>query len=342
MFVDKAGIHIAAGEGGKGLIAFRREPHNSRGGPCGGRGGDGGSVWFEADEGLATLMDFRYNRNYRAPRGAHGGGNNRTGAGGDDIIVRVPAGTVIRDSESGELIADLTAHGQRVLAARGGRGGRGNASFASPTRRAPQEAEDGQPGEQREVELELKLLADVGLVGFPNAGKSTLLSRITAARPKVADYPFTTLTPNLGVVYTGTDSFVVADIPGLIEGAHEGKGLGHEFLRHIERTRVLVFLVDITDEEPLQQYETLLRELRSYSPALAERPRCLVFTKLDIVPPEEARPPVSEVEGVFLVAGVSSVSGLEIDSLIHALAEKVSELKQAEPESETGSGDWHK
>ncbi len=320
------------------MIAFRREPHNSRGGPCGGRGGDGGNVWFEADEGLATLMDFRYNRHYRAPRGQHGGGNNRTGAGGEDIVVRVPAGTIISDIESGELIADLTEHGQRVLAASGGRGGRGNSSFVSATHQAPQHAEDGVPGEIHEVELELKLLADVGLVGFPNAGKSTLLSRITAARPKVADYPFTTLTPNLGVVGTDAGCFVVADIPGLIEGAHKGKGLGHEFLRHIERTKILVFLVDISDEQPLDKYKTLLNELKGYAPVLADRPRCLLFTKLDILPPGEAELPVRELEGAFMVAGISSVSGLGIKELIRKLARRVEQMRTEERESATDNG----
>ncbi len=339
MFVDKAKIQITAGEGGKGMIAFRREPHNSRGGPCGGRGGDGGNVWFEADEGLATLMDFRYNRHYRAPRGQHGGGNNRTGAGGEDVVVRVPAGTIIRELETGEQIADLTRHGQRVLAASGGRGGRGNSSFVSATHQAPQHAEDGFPGEQLEVELELKLLADVGLVGFPNAGKSTLLSRITSARPKVADYPFTTLTPNLGVVGTDTGGgFVVADIPGLIEGAAEGKGLGHEFLRHIERTRILVFLVDITQEQPLKQYETLLNELRDYAPALAQRPRCLLFTKLDVLPPDEIELPVSRLDGVFMVAGISSVSGRGIDELMRTLVSRVEQIRAGERESATDTG----
>jgi GTP-binding protein len=334
MFVDRAKIKIAAGEGGKGLIAFRREPHNPRGGPCGGRGGPGGNVWFEADEGMATLMDFRYNREYRAPRGAHGGPNNRTGAGGEDIVIKVPAGTIIRDLDSGEQIADLTGHGQRVMAAEGGRGGRGNQAYVSPTRQAPEEAEDGMPGEEREVELELKLLADVGLVGFPNAGKSTLLSRITSARPKVADYPFTTLTPNLGVVSTGIDSFVVADIPGLIEGAHEGKGLGHEFLRHVERTRVLIFLIDINSEDPAAEYEILLGELRSHAPELVDRPRCLAFTKLDVDPQSADDLPLSEADGVFTITGISSVSGLGIDKLLHAVVDKVKEVKALELEEQ--------
>ena len=320
------------------MIAFRREPHNSRGGPCGGRGGEGGSVWFEADEGMATLMDFRYNRHYKAPRGQHGGGSNKTGAGGEDIVVHVPAGTIIRDVETGEQIADLTVQGQRVLAASGGRGGRGNSAFVSPTHQAPQEAEDGLPGETREVELELKLLADVGLVGFPNAGKSTLLSRITAAQPKVADYPFTTLKPNLGVVGTDTGGFVVADIPGLIEGAHEGKGLGHDFLRHIERTKILVFLVDIADENPLGQYKTLLNELEGYAPGLLQRPRCLLFTKLDILPPDEVELPVSKLDGVFMVAGISSVSGRGINELVSKLARRVEKMRNEERGSATEAG----
>ena len=326
MFVDRATIQLIAGDGGKGLIALRREKFNSRGGPCGGAGGCGGSVYFEADRGMATLMDFRYKSIYKAPRGAHGGGNNRTGKNGEDVTVKVPAGTLIRDADSGELIGDLTEHESRVLAVRGGRGGRGNSSFAGPTRRAPETAEDGQPGESRRVDLELKLIADVGLVGFPNAGKSTLLSRISKATPKIADYPFTTLTPNLGVVLRETQSFVVADIPGLIEGAHSGKGLGLEFLRHIERTLVLVFLFDISSSDPGDQFKALLNELTGYSRALIQKPRCVVFTKMDLVP-EATAPPEIVDEQLFLHTGVSAVSGLGIDDLLHSLADKVSRVR---------------
>ena len=330
MFVDRAQINLSAGEGGKGLIAFRREAHNSRGGPSGGRGGAGGSIYFEADEGMATLMDFRYQRDYRAARGAHGGGNNRTGRSAEDLLIRVPAGTVVRDAASGELIGDLTVQGERVRAARGGKGGRGNESFASATRQTPDFAEDGEPGEQRSVILELKLIADVGLVGFPNAGKSTLLSRISDSRPKIADYPFTTLTPNLGVVRSGMDSFVAADIPGLIEGAHSGKGLGLEFLRHIERTKILVFLLDISGPEPEEQYRILSAELAEYSPELERKPRCAVFTKLDLLPPDNRLPKLENEAGLFLVSGISAVSGLGLERLILALMDKVARERAAE------------
>ncbi len=333
MFVDRAKIRLKAGEGGKGMIAFRREPHNSRGGPCGGRGGDGGSIYFEADEGLTTLMDFKYKRDYKAPRGAHGGGNNRTGRNGDDVIIRVPAGTLINDADTGEVIADLTEHGSRVLAAKGGKGGRGNESFRTPTRRSPDFAEDGEPGQKRTVQLELKLLADVGLVGFPNSGKSTLLSRISEARPKVADYPFTTLTPNLGVAVSGVDSFVVADIPGLIEGAHSGKGLGHEFLRHIERTKILVFLIDISAPVPRDQYRTLCSELAGYSDQLPSKPRCLVFSKMDLVEPGSPLPKINGEE-LFMITGISAVTGMGLDELKGSLAAKLAETRAARSKAE--------
>ncbi|HUU27296.1 MAG TPA: GTPase ObgE [archaeon] len=328
MFVDKAIIKIKAGEGGKGMIAFRREKYNSRGGPSGGRGGDGGSIYFEADEGLATLMDFKYKTFYEAPRGAHGGGNNRTGRNGEDVIIRVPPGTLILDAETGELIADLTDHLSRILVAKGGRGGRGNESFATATRRSPDFAEDGRPGQEITVELELKLIADVGLVGFPNAGKSTLLSRISDAHPKVADYPFTTLTPNLGVAVSGVDSYVVADIPGLIEGAHTGKGLGLDFLRHIERTKILVFLLDISSPDPRGQYETLRSELTSYSKELVEKPRCAVFTKMDLVPGDTALPVVDD-DALFLVTGISAVTGRGLGKLKRELGARVARVRSA-------------
>ncbi|MBN2290717.1 MAG: GTPase ObgE [Candidatus Glassbacteria bacterium] len=329
MFVDLAEIRLIAGDGGKGLIAFRREKFNSRGGPSGGAGGRGGDIFFEADQGMATLMDFRYKTVYRAPRGAHGGGNNRTGRSGTDVTVKVPVGTLVRDAETGEQVGDLTEHGSRVLAARGGRGGRGNSSFASSTRRAPQFAQDGEPGQSRTVALELKLIADVGLVGFPNAGKSTLLSRISQATPKIADYPFTTLTPNLGVAVSDNRSFVVADIPGLIEGAHSGKGLGLDFLRHIERTLVLVLLIDISAAEPRAQYDTLLGELASYSEALTGKPRCLVFSKLDLVPAGTALPEVGD-EKLFLSTGISAVSGLGLEQLLRALADQVARVRSGQ------------
>ena len=333
MFVDQAKIEVKAGEGGKGLIAFRREKFNSRGGPCGGRGGKGGSIYFEADESMATLMDFRYKRIYKAKRGEHGGGNNKTGHNGLDVIIKVPVGTIVRVVGTGEVLGDLTAHGEKLLVAAGGDGGRGNGSFASPTRRAPEFAEDGWPGEERELELELKLIAEVGLVGFPNAGKSTLLSRISQATPKIADYPFTTLTPNLGVVSTGVESFVVADIPGLIEGAHLGKGLGHEFLRHVERTMVLVFLIDITVEDPAAEYAILLNELESHSPLMLEKPRCLVFNKLDSYQAEDDEIKIDDPQ-LFLTTRISAVTGEGVDKLLHTLAERVIETRRRIREAE--------
>ncbi|MEA1997343.1 MAG: GTPase ObgE [Gemmatimonadota bacterium] len=341
MFVDRAEIQLKAGDGGKGLIAFRREKHNSRGGPCGGKGGRGGSVYFEADQGMATLMDFRYRILYKAPRGAHGGGNNRAGRKGEAVVVKVPAGTLIKDMETGELIADLTRHGERVLAVKGGSGGRGNESFASAMRRNPDYAEDGRPGEEKTVGLELKLIADVGLVGFPNSGKSTLLSRLSDAHPKVADYPFTTLTPNLGVVEVdGVYSFVVADIPGLIEGAHDGKGLGLDFLRHIERTRILLFLIDVSEQDPGRQYEILCSELEGYSQELVRKARCVVFSKMDLLA-KGTRPPFVDNKGLFMVSGVSAVTGQGMRELKHALAARVRQARasgQGEKESDLPPG----
>ncbi|MEN6348555.1 MAG: GTPase ObgE [Syntrophomonas sp.] len=286
MFIDQAKIFVKGGDGGNGIVAFRREKYVPLGGPAGGDGGRGGNVVFKADEGLRTLMDFRYRKHFKAERGAHGQGKNMHGAWGEDLIVKVPVGTVIKDDDSGEVIADLTSNAQEVVVAKGGRGGRGNSRFFSSTNKAPSYSENGEPGAERWIRLELKLLADVGLVGFPNAGKSTLIARISAARPKIADYPFTTLIPNLGVVQTKSlDSFVVADIPGLIEGAHQGAGLGHEFLRHIERTKVLLFILDAAQTEGrnvLEDYDTLRRELGLHNPALLERPCLIVGNKMDI------------------------------------------------------------
>ncbi len=327
MFVDRAEISVHAGEGGKGLIAFRKEKYNPWGGPSGGMGGRGGNIWFLADEGMSTLMDFRYKREYHAPRGEHGGPNDCTGRNGEDVVVRVPVGTVLRDAETGRLVADLTEKGQKVLVAEGGRGGRGNAAFANPTRQAPDFAEDGRPGQERTLQLELKLIADVGLVGFPNAGKSTLLSRVSEAHPKIADYPFTTLTPNLGVVRTDTDSFVMADIPGLIEGAHEGRGLGLEFLRHVERTLVLVFLIDVSVEDPEKQYAILERELEGYSSEMTRKPRCLVFTKLDLLPADQPPPRIDD-PALFLQTGISAVSGRGMADFTRDLMRKVLEVRR--------------
>jgi GTPase len=283
-FIDSAEITIEGGHGGKGCISFRREKYVPKGGPNGGNGGDGGKVILRADKNLATLLDYQYKRQYRAGRGEHGKGSNKEGKRGSDVILRVPVGTVIRDEKSGELIADFVEQGQELLAARGGKGGRGNAEFATSTNRAPRYAEPGRPGEFRTIMLELKLLADVGLVGLPNAGKSTLISKISAAKPKIADYPFTTLVPNLGIVSMAQfRSFTVADIPGLIEGAHEGKGLGIQFLRHIERTSVLAFLIEATDTKPKVTFKLLADELRSYKPAILHKAKLLVFTKCDLI-----------------------------------------------------------
>ena len=288
MLIDLARIHCQSGKGGVGCISFRREKYVPKGGPDGGDGGKGGDVWLVVDAHVRTLLDCREQPQYRAGGGRAGSGNNKTGRSGEDLVVRVPPGTVVKDAASGELLADLVSAGDRYCTARGGRGGRGNARFASPTHQAPRRADPGEEGEERTVELELKLIADVGLVGLPNAGKSTLLSRITRARPKVADYPFTTLEPNLGIVsLEDARTFVVADLPGLIEGANAGKGLGLQFLRHVERTRLLVFLIDATSEDPAATLTLLEREIAGYSPALAEKPRRVVLSKADLLPPEE-------------------------------------------------------
>ncbi|MCC6347982.1 MAG: GTPase ObgE [Candidatus Eisenbacteria bacterium] len=288
MLVDHARIHAIAGKGGAGCISFRREKYVPKGGPDGGDGGHGGSVVLEVDPHVRTLLDCREAPRYRADAGRAGSGNNRTGRDGDDLVIRVPAGTVVKDADSGEVLADLVRRGERWVAARGGRGGRGNTRFATPTHQAPRRADPGEQGGERMLELELKLIADVGLVGLPNAGKSTLLSRVSRARPKIADYPFTTLEPNLGIAALDLErSFVVADLPGLIEGASAGRGLGHQFLRHVERTRVLAFLLDVGAPEPLATLEMLEREIHQYSAALAEKPRLVVLTKSDVLSPED-------------------------------------------------------
>ncbi|MBV9215125.1 MAG: GTPase ObgE [Acidobacteria bacterium] len=285
MFLDRVKIRIKAGDGGNGVTAFRREKFVPHGGPSGGDGGVGGSVWLESDEGLNTLLHLRYNPEHKAERGRHGEGSNRSGKDGADAIVKVPVGTQVFDAETNELLFDFTEPGQRFLAAKGGKGGWGNAHFATPTKQAPKYHYDGRPGEEYELQLELKLIADVGLVGFPNAGKSTLISVISAAKPKIADYPFTTLEPNLGVVDMGDfRTFVVADIPGLIEGASEGAGLGDRFLRHVERTKLILHLVDVSSlsgRDPVEDYEIINRELANYDPELAKRPQIVVATKMD-------------------------------------------------------------
>jgi GTPase len=291
-FVDEAQIHVQAGAGGNGAVSFRREKFIPFGGPDGGDGGDGGSVYLIADPALNTLVDFRYNRRFKAKRGQDGMGRDRTGRGGQDLTIRVPVGTVVHDADTEELLGDLVEAGQRLLVAKGGRHGLGNTHFKSSTNRTPRQSTPGTPGEERNLRLELKLLADVGLVGLPNAGKSTLIRALSAARPKVADYPFTTLYPHLGVVSLAPHrSFVVADIPGLIEGAAEGAGLGIQFLRHIARTRLLLHLVDVApldaSADPVQDVRTIAGELEKFSPELAQRERWLVLNKLDLLPPEE-------------------------------------------------------
>jgi GTP-binding protein len=286
-FIDEATIEVKAGDGGNGSAAMRREDGVPRGGPSGGDGGNGGTVWAEADPQLSTLLDFKYRRHYKAERGEDGRNKDQYGAAGDDLVLRVPVGTVIYDDATGDVLADLATPGDKFALARGGTGGRGNIHFKTPWNQAPRTAEPGTPGEERKVRLELKLLADVGLLGFPNVGKSTFISAVSRARPKIADYPFTTLVPNLGMVRLSDDrSFVIADIPGLIEGAAEGAGLGHEFLRHVERCRVLLHIVEDTfttgpDRSPLADHDTLNRELARYAPALADKPQVVALNKLD-------------------------------------------------------------
>ncbi len=320
MFIDRAKIQIKAGDGGNGCIAFRREKFVPRGGPSGGDGGDGGDVLLQSDPQLNTLLAFRYRQHFRAQRGAHGSGSKRHGRSGADLVVNVPVGTQVLRAESQELLFDFTGPGQTWLAAHGGRGGRGNAAFATATRQAPRTAEPGHPGEELWVVLELKVLADVGLVGYPNAGKSTLISTLSSARPKIADYPFTTLSPQLGVmVYREFRSLVLADIPGLIEGAHEGSGLGDQFLRHIERCRVLVHLIDVGPlgpEDPVEAFEKLNRELRLYDEALATKPQLVVASKLDIA--DEAKLTRLQEYGreqALNLLGISSAAGLGIAEL---------------------------
>lgn len=289
-FIDVAEIHVKAGDGGAGCTSFRREKYVPKGGPDGGDGGWGADVRIRANRQLNTLLDYQYRREYHAPRGEHGKGANKTGRSGDPLILMVPVGTVIREAESNAVLADLVHDEEETVVARGGRGGRGNAAFATATHQAPREWEPGGSGEERLIRLELKLLADVGLVGLPNVGKSTLISVISSAKPKIADYPFTTLVPNLGIVRVGEGKgFVVADIPGIIEGAHVGKGLGIQFLRHIERTKVLVFLIEATNEAPTESYRMLLNELSLFNKALVHKPRIVALTKVDLVDPRDRR-----------------------------------------------------
>ena len=337
MFVDYVEIEVEAGVGGSGAEAWRRETFVPQGGPFGGDGGKGGDVVLEVDPQLTTLLDYRYQRHYKAERGEHGQGKLRTGRSAEDLVLRVPPGTVVRDVGTGELLGELLAPGQRLVVAKGGRGGRGNAAFATPTHRAPREWEPGFDGEQRRISLELKLIADVGLVGQPNAGKSTLLSVVTAARPKIADYPFTTLSPNLGVAeLSGSRTFVIADLPGIIEGASEGKGLGHRFLRHIERTRALALLIPVDAEDPQAEYEGLRAELDAYSPELAGRPHCVVFTKADVLGPDDAPPRLNAPEA-WRIFTISSVSGAGVAELLEELwkhVQQVAAIQRAEEATE--------
>jgi GTP-binding protein len=339
MFIDRTKIRIQGGHGGNGVTAFRREKFVPRGGPSGGDGGRGGDVWLEADESLNTLLHLRYNPEHIAERGRHGEGSNCSGREGEDRVVRVPVGTQVYDAESGELVKDFTESGERWLAARGGRGGFGNTHFKSSTNRAPRYHQEGSPGEEHELQLELKLLADVGLVGFPNAGKSTLISTISAAKPKIADYPFTTLEPHLGVVDLGEyRTFVVADIPGLIEGAHMGAGLGDRFLRHVERTKLLLHLVDVSSlsgRDPVSDYETINRELLAYDARLATRPQIVVATKMDALDEplrvESLKERAAADHRPFYA--ISSATNQGVRELVNAVSRALDELKDLpEPE----------
>lgn len=339
-FVDEADIRVEAGRGGNGCVSFRREKFIPRGGPDGGDGGDGGSVYLRAEPGINTLADFRVRRTFRATSGEGGAGRNMSGAAGEDLVIEVPTGTLVSDVDTGEHLGDLAGDGDRLLVARGGRGGAGNTRFKSSVNRTPRRAIPGEPGERRHLALELKLLADVGLVGLPNAGKSTLLRAISAARPKVADYPFTTLHPSLGVVRVGFDrAFVVADIPGLIAGAAEGSGLGIQFLKHLGRTRLLLHLVDACpgpgEPEPAEQLAIIASELERYSQALAQQPRWLVLNKLDLLPPEERAAHV-EALGRSLhwdgpLYGISALSGEGTEALV---ADTMTFLESVRPEAE--------
>ncbi len=338
MFIDEAKIRVKAGDGGNGCMAFRREKFIPRGGPSGGDGGKGGDIWMESSERHNTLVHFRFNPEYKAERGRHGEGSKKTGRDGEGIVLKVPVGTIVYDDDTGEVVHDFSRPDERVVIARGGRGGRGNAQFATSTHQAPREHEEGRPGEERNFRLELKLLADVGLVGYPNAGKSTLISRISAARPKIADYPFTTLEPNLGVVLAGDkgkeESFVVADIPGLIEGAHEGSGLGTQFLRHIERTRLLVHMVDVSDSsgrtDVIKDIDVIRGELASFGAGLEDKPTLMVASKIDVANPDKLKKLKQwATRRKLKLYPISAVTGEGIDKLKFAMAEGVEKVRSA-------------
>jgi len=335
MFIDETTIRVKAGDGGNGCMAFRREKYVPRGGPSGGDGGKGGDVTMESSERHNTLVHFRFNPEHKAERGRHGEGSNKTGRDGEGILLKVPVGTIVYDADTGEKVHDFSGPDERVVIARGGRGGRGNAQFATSTHQAPREHEDGRPGEERNYRLELKLLADVGLVGYPNVGKSTLISRISAARPKIADYPFTTLEPNLGVVAAGDsdeNSFVVADIPGLIEGAHTGAGLGTQFLRHIERTRLLVHMVDVSDAsgrpDVVKDVEVILGELTNFGAGLETKPTIMVASKIDVANAEKlAKLKRWSTRKKMKLYPISAVTGEGIEKLKYAMAAEVNRLR---------------
>lgn len=319
-FIDSAEISVSSGHGGRGHVSFRREKFVAKGGPDGGNGGRGGDVVFEANPNMNTLLDFRYQRNYQAEDGKPGAKSRKTGKDGKDVIIKVPVGTEIINIENNELIADITESNSKIVIAKGGIGGKGNSEFATATRQAPRFAQDGLPGEEFQVRLELKLLANVGIVGFPNVGKSTLISVISAAKPKIADYPFTTLIPNIGIVKVGDyDTFAVADIPGLIEGASEGKGLGHEFLKHVERTQVLLYLLDAYSEDPVSDYETLKNELSTYNPEMLEKSEIIALSRVDGLIEEQRH----EINNLTINGNkpllISSISGENIDQLVNQM-----------------------
>lgn len=333
-FIDEAKIYVKGGDGGRGCVSFRREKYIPKGGPDGGDGGKGGDIFIIADRNLSSLLDFKYKRRYEAGRGEHGQGSNCTGKDGEDIVIRVPVGTVLKNPETGEMIADLIADGQKIILAKGGRGGKGNAFFVSSTYQAPKFAQPGEKGEERWLNLELKILADVGIIGFPNAGKSTLISHISAAKPKIADYPFTTLKPHLGVVkFEEHNHFVVADIPGLIEDAHIGKGLGIKFLKHIERTNLLIHLIDIFPQigrDPYRDFEIINKELHAFNPDMAKKPQVVGLNKVDITEAREELPKLLryfKAKGLA-VFGISAATGEGLDKLIKYVGKEVARLKK--------------
>ena len=345
MFIDEAKIHVAGGHGGRGCLAFRREKFVPRGGPSGGDGGKGGSIYLESSQHLNTLLKFRYKREFTAERGGHGEGSNCHGKNGEDLVIQVPVGTVVWDAASGEKLYDFTASGEQFLVAAGGRGGRGNARFATSTHQAPRKTEPGDPGVELDLKLEVKLLADVGLVGFPNVGKSTLISRLTAARPKIADYPFTTLEPYLGVVAVDQErSFVMADIPGLISGAHEGKGLGVRFLKHVERTRLLLHLIDVAEHsgrDPVEDYRIILEELEGFSPAVAKKPMLIVASRIDAAGDSARLFSLREFcrEMSRPLYEISCVTGEGLDELKWAAWNMLEQIPRPGPETEPVAAD---